>query len=43
VTVRHGPQTVNEMMFGFFFFTEDGEQLNLRVDPKTGRAKANDQ
>ncbi len=42
VTVKHGPQTVHEMMFGFFFFTDDGEQLNLRVDPKTGR-RANDQ
>lgn len=38
ITVKHGPQTVHEMMFGFFFFTDDHEQLNLRVDPKSGRA-----
>jgi len=36
-TVRHGPQTVQEMMFGFFFYTADGEDLQLAVDPKTGR------
>lgn len=36
-TVRHGPQTVQEMMFGFFFYTDDDEDLNLRVDPKTGK------
>jgi hypothetical protein len=36
VTVRHGPQTVDEMMFGFFFYTADGEDLNLMVDPQTG-------
>jgi hypothetical protein len=36
--VRNGPQTFHEMMFGFFFYTEDGEELNLPVDPKTGRA-----
>jgi thiol-disulfide isomerase/thioredoxin len=34
--VRHGPQTVQEMMFGFFFYTADGEDLKLKVDPKTG-------
>jgi peroxiredoxin len=38
VTVKHGPQTVHEMMFGFFFYTADGEDLNLKVDPKSGRA-----
>jgi hypothetical protein len=36
-TVKHGPQTIHEMMFGFFFYTADGEDLNLKVDPKTGR------
>ena len=36
--VRYGPQTFHEMMFGFFFYTEDGQDLNLSVDPKTGRA-----
>jgi len=39
-TVRHGPQTVQEMMFGFFFYTADGEDLQLNVDPKTGRRNA---
>jgi thiol-disulfide isomerase/thioredoxin len=38
VTVRHGPQTVDEMMFGFFFYTADGEDLQLEVDPQTGFA-----
>lgn len=36
VTVRTGPQTVQEMMLGFLFYTHDGEDLNLKVDPKTG-------
>lgn len=36
VVVRHGPQTIHEMMFGFFFYTIDGEDLNLTVDPMTG-------
>ena len=36
-TVRVGEQTYNEMMYGFIFYTEDAEQLNLSVDPKTGR------
>ncbi len=35
-TVRNGPQTFNEMMQGFFFYTDNAEDLNLRVDPKTG-------
>ena len=35
-TVRNGPQTHNEMMFGFFFYTNANEKLNLRTDPKTG-------
>lgn len=36
-TVREGQQTHEEMMMGFFFYTDDGEALNLRTDPKTGR------
>ncbi|MCE9524799.1 MAG: hypothetical protein K8R36_01945, partial [Planctomycetales bacterium] len=36
VTVRHGPQTVQEMMFGFFFYTDDDEDLKLKVDAKSG-------
>lgn len=35
-TVRHGPQTFNEMMFGFLFFTRDDESLGMEIDPKTG-------
>ncbi len=35
-TVRFGPQTVDEMMYGFFFYTLAGEDLNLRLDPRTG-------
>lgn len=36
-TVKHGPQTFHEMMFGFFFYTEEGENLNLHVNPKNGQ------
>jgi thiol-disulfide isomerase/thioredoxin len=35
-TVRHGPQTYHEMMYGFFFYTHAEEKLGVRVDPKTG-------
>lgn len=35
-TVRVGPQTYNEMMYGFFFYTNAEEKLGLRIDPKTG-------
>ena len=35
-TVGEGQQTFQEMMYGFFFFTEDDEHLDLRIDPKTG-------
>ena len=37
-TVREGPQTHEEMMYGFVFFTRDDEHLGLRIDPKTGHA-----
>jgi hypothetical protein len=37
VTVKNGPQTINEMMQGFFFYTVDSEDLNLEIDPKTGK------
>ena len=37
-TVRFGPQTHHEMMYGFFFYTAADEQLGLRIDPKTGAA-----
>jgi hypothetical protein len=36
-TVKNGPQTFNEMMQGFFFYTVDAEDLNLQIDPKTGK------
>ena len=39
-TVRFGLQTYQEMMYGFFFYTEAEERLGLAVDPKTGRAEA---
>jgi thiol-disulfide isomerase/thioredoxin len=38
-TVRFGPQTYHEMMYGFFFYTDANEQLGLRIDPKTGAAR----
>lgn len=37
--VGNGDQTYEEMMYGFYFFTRDDEDLNLTVDPKTGAAK----
>ena len=30
----------DEMMQGFFFYTSNSEQLNLHVDPKTGKEVA---
>lgn len=36
-TVRHGDQTHEEMMYGFYFYTRDDENLGLSVDPTTGR------
>lgn len=35
--VRWGEQTYHEMFYGFVFYTDDDEQLDLRVDPQTGR------
>lgn len=35
-TVRFGPQTYHEMMYGFFFYTDANEMLDLHVNPKTG-------
>jgi thiol-disulfide isomerase/thioredoxin len=35
-TVRNGPQTHHEMMYGFFFYTHAHEKLDLRIDLKTG-------
>jgi peroxiredoxin len=39
VTVHFGQQTRDEMMDGFFFFTDDAERLNLDVDAKTGHVR----
>ncbi|MBY0512435.1 MAG: redoxin family protein [Gemmataceae bacterium] len=38
-TVRNGPQTHHEMMFGFFFYTNADEKLGVTVDPATGRVR----
>lgn len=38
-TVPWGQQTYDEMFNGFAFFVDDNEQLNVAVDPKTGRVK----
>ena len=35
-TVKYGPQTFHEMMQGYFFYTDDAENLNVQVDAKTG-------
>ncbi|MSQ93829.1 MAG: redoxin domain-containing protein [Gemmataceae bacterium] len=40
-TVRNGPQTHHEMMFGFFFYTNAVEQLGINVDVKTGAERKN--
>jgi thiol-disulfide isomerase/thioredoxin len=38
-SVRHGEQTYHEMFFGFFFYTDPNEALNLRIDPTSGRVQ----
>jgi peroxiredoxin len=35
-TVPYGDQTVDEMFNAFVFWTNDDENLNLKIDPKTG-------
>lgn len=37
--VRSGMQTRDEMLQGFFFYTDANEKLNLEVNPKTGIRK----
>ncbi len=37
VTVKEGPQTFEEMMYGFFFYTNDNETVDINVDPNTGQ------
>jgi hypothetical protein len=39
-TIGNGDQTYNEMMYGFYFYTRDDENLNLHIDPKTGWEQA---
>jgi mono/diheme cytochrome c family protein/thiol-disulfide isomerase/thioredoxin len=41
-TVRHGPQTWQEMMNGFVFYVAADEQLNLNIDAKTGAVRGPD-
>jgi len=36
-TVKEGPQTHDEMMQAFFFYTDDAEELDLEIDPASGR------
>ena len=38
-TVKEGQQTYHEMMYGFYFYTEDDEALDLKIDPKTGHVR----
>lgn len=38
-TVRFSEQTDGEMMYGFFFYTEDAQHLGLDIDPATGRVR----
>ena len=40
--VREGQQTFEEMMYGYVFYTNDDEELNQAVDPKTGVALSAD-
>ncbi|MBL8766285.1 MAG: hypothetical protein JNL94_02905 [Planctomycetes bacterium] len=35
-TVKFGRQTTDEMMYGFFFYVEEAEDLALDVDPRNG-------
>lgn len=41
-TVPYGQQTFDEMMNGFIFFTYDDENLNIEIDPATGRPLKHD-
>ncbi len=42
-TVRNGPQTHHEMMYGFFFYTNASEKLGVEVNPKTGTQQKKDE
>jgi mono/diheme cytochrome c family protein len=39
-TVREGQQTYQEMNYGFLFYVDAGEDLDLDIDPRTGRPLA---
>jgi mono/diheme cytochrome c family protein len=39
VAVRFGQQSVDEMMYGFLFFVEEHERLNLAVDTSDGKPR----
>jgi len=36
VTVKEGQQSFDEMMYGFLFYSNDDEQLNLTISPRDG-------
>jgi thiol-disulfide isomerase/thioredoxin len=38
-SIGHGDQTIHEMMYGFYFYTKDDENLGIKVDTKTGYAQ----
>jgi hypothetical protein len=38
-TVKDGLQTKDEMSHGYFFYFDEAEDLNLEIDPKTGRVQ----
>ena len=40
--VPYGDQTFDEMFNGFVFYTYDNEDLNLKIDPKTGHVIGGD-
>jgi mono/diheme cytochrome c family protein len=37
--VRFGQETYDEMMYGFLFYVDEHERLELEVDPSNGRAR----
>ncbi len=39
-TVREGRQSYHEMNYGFLFYVDAAEKLDIRVDPKSGRPLA---
>jgi len=39
-TVTFGQETTDEMMYGFLFYVAQDEDLNLKIDPRTGQVAA---